>query len=649
MAHGYSRAVVRSSLQLAAAFAAVLGLLFASVRAEAQRMEELTVGLVADAEFTAIALAPSDPNVAYVAGSDGWVYATDDRGQTWTARGLSEGRTIFYGSARYGTRIHLPRINGGESPQQPSPSSVFNFSNRLTEETYFEGLPNALSQLRADRVIRRSFDRGLGWTNETRSFRPPLTHNHLRLSGGRFRANAPGYHSQVIEQDRVNTAVRWLAVNPRDPDECFAATADGLYRTRDQGASWVRVYWDMQPHRRDVVHVVYSPNHPGRVVAATRGGLRISTDESEFQPAADPLFASWSTRHVLFDPRDADQEILITGRVYGRSVANQTPQHLDWQSVVIADAREALFDPSDPNTILVRADAGMWITHDGGASFERAGGALFIGANVTSIAVDPAGRHFMATTDRDLWESFDGGDTWYSVSFGAYDVELVRVAFDLHSPGTAWLIGAKRVVRIDASEPTEMSPDAERLYLGWMSSQPTFEEAMEAATRQLRLRREDVNRYARRAAWSTWMPMVTAGFRARDLRADASIDARFAGLAGEFFEDVFNNRYERPDTAFMITAGWGLARRSHSGGSTGTLTPVMRERAVQDWTRMIHLREQRITERVGRLYSERARLMAAEFADSTREARSVQMRALRLRELTSHLSFLTDDLIPPPP
>ena len=615
----------------------------------AQRMEELTVGLVADANFTAFAQSPSDPEVAYVAANDGWVYATDDGGDTWTARGLSEGRTVFYGSARYGVRLRLERMNDGESPQQPAPSSVFNFSNRLTQELYFEGLPTATAQLRPDRVIRQTFDRGLGRTSRARIPWPSLMHNHLRLDGGRFRAGAPGFHAAVIAEDRTDTAVSWLAVSPTDPAECLAATADGLYRTTDGGASWLRVFWDMQDDRRDVRHVAYSPNDPGRVLAATRGGLRISRNGGEYEPASDPLFATWSTRHVLFDPRDPDQEIMLTGRVYGRSVSSATARHLDWQSVVISDAREALFDPADTNTIVVRADAGLWVSHDGGISFDRAGGALFIGVNVTSITVAPEGRHFMATTDRDLWQSFDGGDTWQSVLFGAYDVHLSRVAFDLHERGVAWLIAAHRVLRIDGANPSPTSPTAERLYAEWSRNQPNLEEVLDAATEHVHLRRADVNRYARRAAWSSWFPRIAAGLRARHLSSEATIDARFAGVAGEFLEDVFDNRYDRPDSAFFVTATWGGDLTSNTGGNSGILTPVMRERAVQDWTQTIHNHERRLIDRVGRLYAERARLMASEFSDASRDSRAVQMRALRLHELSSHLSFLTDGLIPAPP
>ena len=636
-------------LRLSLAIATAALMLVRPSDGSAQRIEELTVGLVADANFTAFAQSPSDPRVAYVAADDGWVYATVDGGETWMARGLSEGRTVFYGSARFGVRLNLARINGGESPQQPAASTVFNFSNRLTEELYFQGLPNAASQLRAHRFLRRPFDRGLGETARGTTPFPDLTHNHLRLSGGRFSAGEPGFHSALIAHDRTNTGVSWLAVSPTDPLECYAATADGLYRTTDGGASWLRVYWDIQDFRRHVRHVVYSPNHPGRVLAATRGGLRISIDGGEFEPASDALFATWSTRHVLFDPRDADQEIMITGRVYGRSVETTSARHLDWQSVVISDAREALFDPADPNTILVRADAGIWVSHDGGATFERAGGALFIGVNVTSISVAPHGRHFMATTERDLWQSFDGGDTWQSVLFGAYDVHLARVAFDLHERGVAWLIGAHRILRIDGSAPRPVSPTAERLFAEWSRTQPSLESALDAATAHVRVQRENVNRHARRAAWSSWLPILRVGFRTRQVRSEANIDARFAGVAGEFFEDVFENVYDRPDTAFLVTAGWGTEVRSEAGGSSGTLTPIARELAVQNWTRSIHSHEQRLIDRVGRLYSERARLMAAEFSDSERDARTVQMRALRLHELTSHLSYLTDGLIPPPP
>ena len=112
-------------------------------------------------------------------------------------------------------------------------------------------------------------------------------------------------------------------------------------------------------------------------------------------------------------------------------------------------------------------------------------------------------------------------------------------------------------------------------------------------------------------------------------------------VGGDFFEDVFDNRYSHPDTAFVVTASWGDSDRSFA--------PVVRERMVQEWSQELHRDERRLTDRVGRYYSERARLMAQEFADSVRDARTVQIRAHRIHELTSHLAHLTGGLIQPPP
>jgi hypothetical protein len=448
-------------------------------------------------------------------------------------------------------------------------------------------------------------------------------------------------HAAMIEHDRTRTGVNWLAIHPSISSECFAATADGLFKSTDSGASWVRVYWAPQLERRAVVHVAYSPHDHDRVLAATRAGLLISSDGDEFAPAADPRFATASTRHVLFDPRDADQELLITGRVYGRSVVGNRASHLDWRSIVISDAREALFDPADPQTIVVRADAGIWTSHDGGASFERAGGATFIGAEVTSIAVSPEGRHFAATTDRDVWESHDGGDTWRSVAFGAYDARMVRVVFDPHDPESMWLLGESRVVRLSSRPPTMESGRASELFGRWMGTQPSLEEAIDAALQQVRVRRQDLNRYARRASWSGWLPYLQVGFRSRDTSTQAGIDARFAGINGDFFVDVFRNRYQTPDSAFLVLAEWG-------GLHPNRTSPAQRSRSVQSWSDYLYRHERTLTDRTGRLYSERARLVAQELNDQTRAPRVVEMRAQRIQELTSHLAHLTGGLIQAP-
>jgi len=178
--------------------------------------------------------------------------------------------------------------------------------------------------------------------------------------------------------------VRWLEVDPHDPERVFVAVEAGaLVVTRDAGDTWVD---RPEGSRRDNHALATHPDAPGRVYSAAGDGYAESADHGE----------TWAHPQAGLDHR----------YVWGLAV-----------------------DPGDPDTVLVSAAHGAGDAHGhGGADaaesyvyrragddeWERVGDGLPTGEGVLR-AVLAGGREageFYAATNHGLYRSEDGGWTW---------------------------------------------------------------------------------------------------------------------------------------------------------------------------------------------------------------------------------------------
>ena len=75
-----------------------------------------------------------------------------------------------------------------------------------------------------------------------------------------------------------------LAVHPNDPDQLLAGVWDGanngqgIYHSSDGGETWLLANGLTSQDERKVPDIVYDPDNPRIVYAATHGGLRYSAD-----------------------------------------------------------------------------------------------------------------------------------------------------------------------------------------------------------------------------------------------------------------------------------------------------------------------------------------------------------------------------------
>jgi photosystem II stability/assembly factor-like uncharacterized protein len=220
-----------------------------------------------------------------------------------------------------------------------------------------------------------------------------------------------------------------LAVDPSTPGRVFAATTGGLLRSNDHGQSWAAA-GTMGPALAATWRIVIT-GRPG-------GGTRMYALMGSFggPPSGSLLHASddggttWvdltsglrTAGAENFNPDDL--EVTATGTIYVggtreslTAVFRSTDEGATFSR--LSPQEPAVFgrvavDPSDEQTVYVSGslDLGtpMWVSRDGGDSFEVTGGDAFAGAIPISLEISPhPGNRIFYGLFGDLYLSDDGG------------------------------------------------------------------------------------------------------------------------------------------------------------------------------------------------------------------------------------------------
>ena len=308
-----------------------------------------------DAEPTqsigAIAVAPSDPNILYVASGEGLlrpdlsvgngIYRSADGGRTWEHRGLADGQQI----AELAIDPHDPK-------------RVF---AAVLGHPYG---PNA------ERGIYRTTDAGRTW--ERVLYKDQDT-------GGSAVAIDPA-NPQVVY------AGLWQArLGPWEDKNEYNGTGGGLFKSVDGGSTWkkltqglppnlVQVNLAVAPSQPQRLYAIVATNEPGEYSSAAGLGVFRSDDagESWARITTDPRPAlrigGGDLSIIRVDPRNADV-VYATGLVTTKS----SDGGKTWLSLRGApggdDYQNLWISPDDPHIIALVSDQGAVITLNGGETW----------------------------------------------------------------------------------------------------------------------------------------------------------------------------------------------------------------------------------------------------------------------------------------
>lgn len=245
-----------------------------------------------------------------------------------------------------------------------------------------------------------------------------------------------------------------LQADPRDPDRLFVNNyGGGNFISIDGGRTWAtasRGYTGAQ-----VRAVAADPAEPGRVYAASRSGLFVSNGGGdEWHGLGYGIGSALEYHAVAVDGTDPSHLLAATnwtGRIMtsddgGASWAFVGPDLGEggaWRCFAQA--------PADAEVVYAGSGAyrsagsfsddlpasGVFVSRDGGATWEPDNTELTESAHVADLAVHPAfaGFVYAAAIEDGLLRTFDGGDTWERVTDGLPEnARVYSVAFDPHDP-----------------------------------------------------------------------------------------------------------------------------------------------------------------------------------------------------------------------
>jgi photosystem II stability/assembly factor-like uncharacterized protein len=264
---------------------------------------------------------------------------------------------VFAGTVESG----LQRSTDGGESWEP----VGSFEDRVTAVTVSPHDPDVVWAGTEPSAVYRSPDGGESWTErkgltdlpsaDRWSF-PPRPHTHH---------------------------VRWLSVDPRDPETLYVAIEAGAFvRTTDGGETW-------EPHpedaRLDNHTLATHPDAPGRVYTAAGDGYAESDDGGE----------TWGYPQNGLDHR----------YVWGLAVDAADPDRV---VVSAADGARSAHTPETAEAYVYRRSDGPWErAMDGLPAPERQVRAV--------LAQGTSGGEFLAVTNRGLFLSEDGARSWERV------------------------------------------------------------------------------------------------------------------------------------------------------------------------------------------------------------------------------------------
>ena len=242
-----------------------------------------------------------------------------------------------------------------------------------------------------------------------------LPYQWVRLNSGQF-----------LPRDQITA----IAGDPDDPGVIYIGTQhSGVYKSIDGGLSWQPSHAGLD--RAFITGLIVDPDNPSTIYASVEiGGIFKSTDGAKSwysinsgielpggQDDSRVVMDSQNSQHLYFTQRDKLYQTMDGG--------------VSWQVVGIPDCMMEISNlaihPGDGNTIFLteliggkekqKCESGVYTSKDAGKhwSLLPMDTALqTINFVYGSLKIDPrnADNFYISTQDRELYGSFDGGQTW---------------------------------------------------------------------------------------------------------------------------------------------------------------------------------------------------------------------------------------------
>jgi photosystem II stability/assembly factor-like uncharacterized protein len=395
----------------------------------------------ASGRVSAIAVHPTNPNIAYVGAAQGGLYRTLDGGATWTALlddalslaigsvaispsdptivYVGTGEAAFSADSFFGVGIY--RISNADSnpvvagPLNRDASNNDVFTGRSVSEILIHPTdPNIIF------ATSTSGGSGLGGgtaglavptvglfrsTNAT-SAAPTFERLTVSISGAVSRSTIdavmePGNPNRIVVAVVGGSADGgvYLTTNALDPAPAFTRTL-----TTPDGATNGRTELAIQKSGSTVTVYAAAGLNGGTIHKSIDGGATFAqTVDNDF--CTPQCFYNIA---IAVDPNNSERLYLggAPSFVFGSSnnggtafTESEVGLHVDTHAIAVA--------PSDPNVIYFGSDGGVWRSADGGANWQSRNTTTFSATQFQSISLHPTDRNFL------IGGTQDNGTQWF--------------------------------------------------------------------------------------------------------------------------------------------------------------------------------------------------------------------------------------------
>jgi len=357
-----------------------------SATVESLRLRSLGPALVSG-RISDVAVDPRNRNVWYVGVSSGNVWKTENRGTTWTPI-FDDYGSYSIGAVTVDTRNpNIIWVGTGENASQRSAG----YGDGIYKSVDGGGSFRRMGLERSEHIGDILVDPRNSDVVYAASQGP------LWASGGDrglYKTSDGGESWERILHVSENTGIAGVVFDAADPDVIYAASyqrrrhvgllvAGGpegkIFKSTDAGATWTEIMNGIPKVELGRIALEVSPHQPGVVYALVaaqdeESGFFRSPDYGEnWTKQSDYVVVDPQYYGELFaDPHRSGRICAVDVHIHCTEDEGVTFERLPAQGVHV-DHHEIVFDPVDPNYMMIGNDGGLYETWDGGETWRHHG------------------------------------------------------------------------------------------------------------------------------------------------------------------------------------------------------------------------------------------------------------------------------------
>ncbi len=239
-------------------------------------------------------------------------------------------------------------------------------------------------------------------------------------------------------------SIRGLVQSVKDENMLLIAARDGIYRSKDRGASWERITPDNDPELRNFHSVATDPRDANIIYVGTThlpwktadGGLtwtRAGSKETGMIDDSD-IFC------ISIDGTNPDTMFMSAcSGIYKSTSASEKWTKIQGMPFTSRRTHVIYQHPSRPEVLFAGTTEGLWYSKDAGQTWSMGGMSPRRQViNAVAIHPDQPDRVYIGTEDNGILISTDGGETFEPSNLGFVNRQIRVVAYDRTERGRVY-------------------------------------------------------------------------------------------------------------------------------------------------------------------------------------------------------------------